>query len=178
MIKNTQDIDTSSMNFRLRLHSDIAYKFKECNSESYISVYSHLPVRALNCSFCENDQRSSFLIKTSVTEHQLSYLVVLGGDRRWWRGNLRLSLWITIICSGVCWLVPSVSCSSSGCCHGNGCRPRYGNSGCSGRIGCCHGVCCHWCLVYGVTSHCGWMRVRHPGSWLMTDNRSGNYINR
>lgn len=106
----------------------------------------------------------------------LLYLVVLGGDWRRWRDHLRLSLRVTVICSGVRRLVPSISCSRSGCCHGNGCGPRYSNSGCCGSVGCCHSVCCHRRLVNSVTGHCGRMCVRHPSCWLMTDNRGKNDI--
>lgn len=106
----------------------------------------------------------------------LLYLVVLGGDWRRWRDHLRLSLRVTVICSGVRRLVPSISCSRSGCCHGNGCGPRYSNRGCCGSVGCCHSVCCHRRLVNSVTGHCGRMCVRHPSCWLMTDNRGKNDI--
>lgn len=115
-------------------------------------------------------------IRLRSAGQRLLYLVVLRGDWRRRRGHLRLSLRVAVICSGVRWLVPSVGCSRSGCCHGNGRGPRYGNGGCGGRVGGCHGVRRHWRLVNGVTGHGGWMRVRHPGCWLMTDNRRENDI--
>ena len=95
------------------------------------------------------------------------YLVVLRGDRWWWWGDFRLSLRVAVVSGSVCWLVSSVSCSSS-CCHGDGRRPRYSNSGRSGSIGRRHGVCGHWCLMNCVTGHCGGMCVCYPGSWLLT----------
>lgn len=105
----------------------------------------------------------------------VAYLVVLGGDWRRGRGHLRLSLGVTIVRGGMRWLVAPVRCSRSSCCHGNGRGSGYGNSGCGGRVGCCHGVCCYRRLVNGVTGHCGWMRVRHPSCWLMTDGRKRHH---